>query len=214
MEYFIIFERSFLFYILIAVLYRIMGKREVAELSIMDLIVSIFIAQIASISIEKYNESIFYSLVPIAVLVGIQIISSLLELKNVKARKLIDGKSSVIINKGKINFKEMSKQRYNIEDLLIELRQKGIKSLEEVDYAILETSGRLSIFEKRRDKTRSYPLPIIVDGRIQEDTLIQLGKTKDWLKKELKKEKVEYEDIFYAFYKNKNLFIIKREIIK
>lgn len=213
MKYFIIFERSLLFYILIAVLYRIMGKREVAELSIMDLIVSIFIAQIASIAIEKYDESIFYSLIPISVLVVIQIASSYLELKSTKARNLIDGSSSVIINRGKINFKEMLKQRYNIDDLLIQLREKGIKSIEEVDYAVLETSGKLSIFKKNEDKDRTYPLPVIVDGVIQEDTLIQIGKTEEWLRKELKIEEVGPEDIFYAFYKNKNLFVIKREII-
>ena len=118
MKYLIIFGRSFFFYILIGVLYRIMGKREVAELSIMDLVVSIFIAQIASIAIENYDKSIFMSIVPIAVLVTMQVISSILELKSHKARELIDGKNSVIINKGKINFEEMTKQRYNLEDLL------------------------------------------------------------------------------------------------
>ena len=214
MKYLIIFGRSFFFYILIGVLYRIMGKREVAELSIMDLVVSIFIAQIASIAIENYDKSIFMSIVPIAVLVTMQVISSILELKSHKARELIDGKNSVIINKGKINFEEMTKQRYNLEDLLSQLREQGIKSLEEVDYAILETSGELSIFKKCDDSTRTYPLPVIVDGRVQEETLIQIGKSNKWLEDELDKDNLKAEDIFYAFYKSKNLFLIKRENIK
>ena len=191
-----------------------MGKREVAELSIMDLVVSIFIAQIASIAIENYDKSIFMSIVPIAVLVTMQVISSILELKSHKARELIDGKNSVIINKGKINFEEMTKQRYNLEDLLSQLREQGIKSLEEVDYAILETSGELSIFKKCDDSTRTYPLPVIVDGRVQEETLIQIGKSNKWLEDELDKDNLKAEDIFYAFYKSKNLFLIKRENIK
>lgn len=214
MEYLIILFRSTMFYVLIATLYRLMGKREVAELSIMDLVVSIFIAQIASIAIENYDKSIFYSLIPIAILVSLQIITSLLELKSNKAREIIDGKISIIINKGKINFEEMAKQRYNLDDLLVELRKQQIKSLEEVDYAILETNGDLSIFKLKDDTTRTFPLPVIVDGKTQEETLLQIGKSINWLDQELKKDNLKEEDIFYAFYKNKNLFIIKQENIK
>ncbi len=213
MEYLIIFGRSFFFYILIAVLYRLMGKREVGELSIMDLIVSIFIAQIASIAIENFKESIFRSIIPIAVLVFIQIISSRLQLKSSKAKEIIDGSSSVIISKGKINFDEMERQRYNIDDLLVQLRAQSVKSIEEVDYAILETSGKLSIFKKADDQNRLYPLPVIVDGKVQDDTLVAINKTTQWLEEQIRLEHASVEDIFYAFYKNKNLFIIKKENI-
>ena len=214
MKYFIIFERSFLYYVLIAILYRIMGKREVGELSIMDLIVSIFIAQIASIAIENYKNSIFNSLIPIGVLVILQILSSKLEIKSHKANVLLDGNNSVIIKNGKVNFLEMNKQRYNIEDLLTQLREQGVKSIEEVDYAILETSGKLSVFKKKDDPTSAYPLPVIIDGEIQIDTLIEIGKSKEWLEKELQKDNLTVKDIFYAFYKSKNLFLIKQKDIK
>lgn len=214
MQYLIILFRSTMFFVLIATLFRLMGKRQVAELSIMDLVVSIFMAQIASIAIENYDESILHSLIPIATLVALQLLTSFLELKSNKARKIIDGKISLIINKGKIDFEEMAKQRYNLDDLLVELRSKEIKSIEEVDYAILETNGDLSIFKLQDDNTRTYPLPVIIDGKLQEDTLIQIGKSNTWLKEELEKDNLEIEEIFYAFYKNKNLFIIKQENIK
>ncbi len=214
MDYITIFGRSLFFYVLIVFLYRIMGKREVGELSIMDLIVSFFIAQLASISIENFDKPILRSLIPIGILVSLQVLSSIIELKSAKAKDVIDGNISVIINKGKVNFLEMSKQRYNLDDLLSQLREQGIKSLEEVDYAVLETSGKLSIFKLQDDTTRTYPLPVIVDGKLQKDTLTQIGKSINWLKKELMQEKCSIEDIFYAFYKNKNLFIIKRENIK
>ena len=180
----------------------------------MDLIVSIFIAQISSIAIENYDKSIFYSLVPITVLVLFQMITGYLELKSIKAREIIDGKISVIIDKGKINFDEMEKQRYNLDDLLVHLRSQGIKSIDEVDYAILETNGDLSIFKLADDQERTYPLPVIVDGKIQEKTLIQIGKSTKWLESELEKDNISTEDIFYAFYKSKNLFLIKKENIK
>lgn len=214
MSYLIIFIRSTFFYVLIAVLYRLMGKREVGELSIMDLVVSIFIAQIASIGIENYDKSIFHSLVPIAVLVTLQIISSFVEMKSEKLRKVIDGDISIIINKGKINFDELERQRYNLDDLLVELRSQSIKSIEEVDYAILETNGDLSIFKKSDDTSRTYPLPVILDGIVQEDTLLQIGKSSNWLEKELNKDNMKIEDIFYAFYKNNNLFLIEKDNIK
>ena len=153
------------------------------------------------------------SLIPMMAIVILQIVISKVSLKNSKVRTLIDGDPSVIINRGKINFKEMLNQRYNLDDLLVQLRSKGIKSIEEVDYAILETSGKLSVFKKDEDTTRTYPLPVIIDGVLQEDVLIQINKDKKWLKKTLKEQNYILEDIFYGFYKNKKLFLIKKDII-
>lgn len=214
MEYFIVLGKTLLFYFIITLIYRIMGKREVGELSIMDFIVSIFIAELAAISIDKYKQSIFMTLIPMAVLVLLQIGISRISLKSSKIRSTIDGDPSVIINRGKVNFKEMLKQRYNLDDLLVQLRSKSIKSIEEVDYAILETSGKLSVFKKEDDKTRSYPLPVIIDGEIQEDVLCQIGESREWLDKALNKEEYDLEDVFYGFYKNRKLFLIRKDVIK
>ena len=214
MKYLLVFGKSLFFYLLITVVYRIMGKREIGELSIMDFIVSIFIAELAAISIENYNDNMFLSIIPIAVLVVLQIFSAKLSLKSENVRILIDGNPSVIINRGKVNFEEMLKQRYNLDDLLTQLRAKSIKSIEEVDYAILETSGKLSIFKREDDKNHTYPLPVIIDGKIQEDVLIQIGKDKKWIEESLKKEEYLLEDIFYGFYRNKRLFLIRNENIK
>ena len=118
MDYWIVIYRTILFYAVITVIYRIMGKREVGQLGIVDLIVSILIAELAAISIDNREESIWLSLLPILCLVGIQIILAYISLKSSKVRNLFDGNPSVIINRGIINFKEMVKQRYNIDDLL------------------------------------------------------------------------------------------------
>lgn len=211
MDYLIVLERTILFYIIITVLYRFMGKREVGQLGIVDLIVSILIAELAAISIDNRTESIFLSIIPIVVLVLIQMGMAYYSLKNQKVRDAFDGTPSVMINRGKINFKEMVKQRYNIDDLLTQLREQHIKSIEEVDYAILETSGKLSVFKKKDNRFGDYPLPLILDGKIQEDTLKQIQKNEKWLQKTLTEEKVNIEEIFYAFYQEKNIFIIKKE---
>jgi len=213
MRYIIVVWRCFFFYTLIAASYRIMGKREMGELSVMDFIVSIFLGEIVAISIENYDKSMLLSLFPILFLVSLEIFISHLSMKNKKARIMIEGKPSIIISRGKVNFKEMKKQRYNIDDLLSQLRSNSIKTIEEVDYAILETNGKLSIFKREDDPNREYPLPLIIDGKIEEDVLYQIHKSKDWLEKELMKKRIRQKDIFYGFYKNNNLYIIENSTI-
>lgn len=207
MKYFIILYRSVFFYFLVTILYRIMGKREIGELSIMDFIVSLFIAELVAISIENYKQSILMSLIPVLSLAIIQIVLSYISVKNKKIRDILDGNPSVIIENGKVNFKEMKKQRYNIEDLLMQLRDNSIKSISEIDYAVLETNGKLSIFKK--DNNNDYPLPLILNGIVDTNTLRKIKKDERWLDDELEKKNVSREDIFYCFYENNNLYVIE-----
>ena len=204
--------RTLLFYVVIALVYRFMGKREVGELSIMDFIVSLLITELAAIAIDKYKSNLLITIIPIMALVIVQIVIAKISLKSQDIRESIEGKPSVIINRGKINFKEMLSQRYNLDDLLTQLREQSVKSIEDVDYAILEISGKLSIFQKCSDK--NYPLPVIIDGKIDEETLVQIKKDESWINKVLNYKSFKLEDVFYAFYRNNNLFIIKKENIK
>lgn len=213
MEFFIVFLRSVFFYFFIFLIYRIMGKREVGQLGIIDLIVSILIAELAVISIENYDKSLWYSLIPIITLSVIQIVLAFISLNMPKFRNFIDGKPSVIINDGKINYKEMIKQKYNLDDLLVQIREKGNKSIEEIEYAVLENNGTLSVFPKEKEKS-PFPLAIILDGEVQEEVLRQIKKDKFWLYKILDEKKIELDDVFYGFYKNKNIFIIRNDDLK
>ena len=206
----LIFTRTIFFYFLIFIVYRIMGKREVGQLGIIDLIVSILIAELVVISIENYDNNIMYSIIPILTLSILQVSLALLSLKLPKFRIFLDGNPSVIIKNGKVNYKEMIKQKYNLDDLMVQLREKGNRTIEEIEYAILENNGTLSIFTKSKKKT-PLPLPIILDSHIQNDTLKQLNKNKEWLYKVLKQKNIKLEDIFYAFYKDNNIFIIKKD---
>ena len=209
MDYVIIFFRTVFFYFFIILIYRIMGKREVGQLGIIDLIVSILMAELAMISIEGYDKSIFYSILPIATLTILQTILAYFSIKKPKFRNFLDGNPSIIIKEGHINYKEMLKQRYSLDDLLVQIRDKGFKSLEEVEYAILENNGSLSVFGYA-NKNKYLPLPIILDGKVQKDTLKYLDKDEEWIDNILTKKDVKLENIFYAFYKDKNIFIIKQ----
>ncbi len=209
MNYIIVLLKTFFFYWIIVISYRFMGKREVGELGIIDLIVSVLIAELAAISIENYKDNIFLTFFPIILLVILQIVIAKVSLKSDKVRTILDGNSSMIIDNGKLNYKEMIKQRYNLEDLLTQLRARNVKCLDEVEYAILETSGKLSVFLKNAKNSGSYPLPLILDGKIQEATMKHLKKKDTWLKDLLQAKKVNLDDVFYAFYKDNQLFIIK-----
>ena len=202
--------KTLILYSFIVVVYRIMGKKEVGKLSIIDLIVSILIAELAAISIEETDRSILTSIIPIVVLVTIQLVISYISLKNVKVRKIIDGNPTVIIKDGQLNFKEMTKLRYTLDDLFAQLREQGIKSIEEVNYAVLENNGKLSVFETSKD----YPLPIIVDGNIDYLVLQDLKKDEKWVNKILEEHDILLKNVFYAFYTKKKTYIIKKSDIE
>ena len=129
--------KTLVLYVYIAICYRIMGKKEVGQLGIIDLIVSILIAELAAMSIEEIDRSIFVSLIPIAILVILQISLSYLALKSNAFRKFIDGSPQVIINKGKVDFKQMQKIRYSLDDLISQLREQGVKNINDVNYQCL-----------------------------------------------------------------------------
>ena len=213
MDYFIVFLRTIFFYFVIFVIYRIMGKREVGQLGIIDLIVSILIAELVVISIENYKDSVWYSLVPIITLTVLQVILALITMNAPKIRNFLDGNPSVIIKNGILNYKEMVKQKYNLDDLLVQLREKGYRSIEEIEYAILENNGSLSVFPSSKNKT-PFPFPIIIDGEIQEETVKNLHKNNNWVINMLKKKEINISDVFYAFYKDKSIFIIKNSDLK
>lgn len=203
--YFSIIIKTLLLYFFIIFVYRLMGKKEVGQLSVVDLIVSILIAELVALAISS-NKSIFMSIVPITILVFVQIFISYITLKNEKIRNIIEGKPIVIIKNGKLNFTEMSKLRYSLDDLIMQLRLQGINSIENVKYAVLENNGQLSIFPNEDD----YPLPLILDGIIDYKVLKEINKDYNWILNLLKKKKISLDEIFYAFYTNDKLFVIKK----
>lgn len=203
--------RTVFFYFFIIFIFRVMGKREIGELSIQDFVVSMLIAEIGALSIEKFNESIFITFVPIVILCLLEVLMGKLFLKTEKIKNIIDGKPVLIINKGKINYKEMKRQRYSLDDLLLELRNREIKNINDVEYAILENNGNLNIFKYEVVKDNYYPFPLVIDGVIQYDTLDNINKSDEWLIKYLNKREIFLDEIFYAFYKDNKIYIISHD---
>ncbi|MGM0921019.1 MAG: DUF421 domain-containing protein [Bacillota bacterium] len=186
-EAIIIMARTIFLYVMIVIIFRLMGKREIGELSILDLVVFLMIAEMGVMAIENTDDPLIHTVIPMFLLLGIQISLAYLSLKNLKLRKLLDGKPTIIIDRGKINEHAMKTQRYNFDDLLIQLREKDINDISEVDFAILEPSGKLSVIKKEHDNERQeLQLPLIIDGLIQEENLFRIGKTNLWLRQQLR----------------------------
>lgn len=203
--------RTVFFYFIVVIAYRIMGKREISQLQVIDLIISILMAELIAISIENMEDPIYLALIPIAVLVIIEVLLAKVSIKSKKFSDIMSGKPSLIIVNGKLNFKELIKNRYTIDNLLLELRQKSIKSISDVEYAFLEPNGKLSIFKYNLLKIKSdYPMPLIIDGMIQLETLKYISKNKVWLMNIIKMRGYKLEEVFYSFYKNNRVYIIKK----
>lgn len=211
-EYFILIGKCFIFYFVIIFALRIMGKREVGELSIFDIVIYLVMSELLALSISDAEESILKSLVPIFTLAFLQILLSVILLKSKKTRDMIDGKNVIIIHNGHINQSIMKKERYSIDDLMTSLRDKDYSSPDEIAFAILETSGHLSLIPKTKCKVK-HPSPIINDGMINKKALDDLGFDEEWLQEGLAKEGVDdYHDVFLCMYQKDGLFVIKKEL--
>ncbi|OEH84567.1 hypothetical protein BHU72_08650 [Desulfuribacillus stibiiarsenatis] len=148
-------SRTLFIYFFILVVMRVMGKRELAKLSIFDLVVFIMIAELAAVAIEDVSKPLLQMLSPIILVMALQIVISYVSLKQISFRNMIEGKPVMIIENGKINDKEMQKQRYDINDLLLQLHEQKVKNVGDVEFAILETSGKLTVFTKESNSKQS-----------------------------------------------------------
>lgn len=197
-EYLIIFSRTIFLYLLVLLVFRLMGKRELGELSILDVAVYLLIAEVAAIALDNYEQSFFKSILPILILFAIQYLNAIFILKNKRVRDVIDGDPSIIVRDGVILEHEMRKQRYNLDDLFQQLREQGVGSIQNIAFAFLEQSGKLSVYLKEDPK---FILPLIVDGYLDTKHLRLINKTEQWLEDELRQQGIySAKQVFYCCY--------------
>lgn len=206
-NYLIIIFRTILGYAFLFLMMKIMGKREIGQLSLFDLIIALSIADIMVIGIDDYQENVIYSFLPMLIVALSQKVIALISLKFATARKFIDGMQSYIIINSKVNLKEMKKQRYNMDDLYAQLREEGIKAIDEVDFAILEASGKLSVFKKTNPINASFP--VIVSGKIDEIGLKITNHNQKWITMQLKEQNIKLENVLGASIIDNKLQVVK-----
>jgi len=206
-QFLFIVPKTLFFYLVLVVVMKVMGKREVGQLSIFDMAVFFIISDMFSLSIDGGLKLIFKTSIATITIVSMQLLTAKLILKYNKLRNVVDGTASIIINNGIVNQKEMKKQNYNIDDLFTQLRIKDIKNIEEIRFAILETSGNLSII--RKSDNILFPYPFIKDGKIDYDALKLYKKDEEWLYGMI--SNVSVSDIFIAFLEKDRMYIVRKE---
>lgn len=197
-EYLAIGLKTMLFLSIILIIIRIMGKRELGQLNVFDIIISFMISEIFSNAIADPNSNIILALLPIFIIFVVQISISFIVLHSKKIRDFIESKPALIIENGKINYDEMKKQRYNTSDLLQQIHQQGIDDILSINFAILENNGSLSVI-KKKDSILLHPFPLITDGKIDFQVLDKLNWNKKMLVKKIESINHTIEETFMAF---------------
>ncbi|MBX5437112.1 MAG: DUF421 domain-containing protein [Alicyclobacillaceae bacterium] len=189
---------------------RVMGKREIGQLSIFDFVVSIMIAELSTLPMEDTDVPLYRSFLAIGLLVVLQTLVALLQLHSHRFRHIVEGEPEVLVEHGRIKEQNLRKTRYSMHDLLMQIREQGIASVADVEFAILETSGKLSVFprtERRpltledvglRGQPHAIPMPLVIDGEPVAKTLRELGRDTAWLEAELNRRGYRLTEVFYA----------------
>ena len=197
------FLRTVLLYLILIAAIRFLGKRQLGQMEPSEVVVTMVVADLASISMQDQSVPIMTSLIPIAAVLVMELLLSALTLRSVFFRKLLCGKPVILIENGKFDQVNMKKARITLEELISQLREKDILDIASVQYAILETGGNLSVFPfpDQRPATaqeagivtqnQSLPITLISDGRLYPDDLKRAGKDRRWLDKILKQHKAD-----------------------
>ncbi|MGE5389525.1 MAG: DUF421 domain-containing protein [Deltaproteobacteria bacterium] len=203
--------RTLILYATVVIFLRIMGKRQIGQLQPYELVVIIMISELGAIPMQNTGIPIIYGLIPIFVLFAAEVALSYIALKSERARGVICGKPSILIANSRINEEEMRRLRYNINDLLEQLRIKDVTNISDVEYAILETGGQLSVILKSQKRPvepadlgiatgyEGLSTTLVVDGHVIHENLKKVFLSMDWLKAELGKYGVQkFSDVFFA----------------
>lgn len=203
-----IFLRTVIIYVILIGTMRILGKRQLGELEISELITTILLSEIASLPITSQDTPILHAIIPLITIVAFEVTSAVLLTKFPTLKNFISSRPSVLINKGKIDQRELLKNRISNEELISELRLKNVTDLDSVEYAILEQNGLLSVIPKAKfQQLTAKQLNIkaeecgimhiiISNGKWNEYNLKMLDKNKLVIENYLKKQQVEYKDVF------------------
>lgn len=219
----ITFIRAIILYIVVLVVMRLMGKREIGQLQPFELAISIMIADLASVPMSELGIPLTNGIVPILALLVMYMIISILNMKSVNFRKIMSGKPAILIYRGKIVEKALRKESITINELQERLRVDNIFNLGDVEYAILETNGELTVIQKPEKRTltpqdlnispeyEGIPYDLVVEGKVMHENLKSIGKDEIWLEKQLKKFDAKIENTLVATIDGKGQFFCQKK---
>lgn len=202
----VVFVRALILYFIVVVVMRIMGKRQIGQLQPFELVIAIMISELAAVPMQNTGIPLLNGIIPILTLLIAQLVMSFLSMKSLRARAVICGKPAILIEKGRIMEKTLRRELYTLNDLLEQLRIKNYSNIADVEYAILETNGQLSIIPKSQKRPvnpedlniktdyEGISIDLVIDGRILSENLKKAGKDKLWLTRELRKQHFDNAD--------------------
>ena len=188
----VVFIRSIILYVAVLISLRVMGKGEIAEMNCFDLVITLLIAEVASTPMENNDIPLLYGIASLIGLVFIQTVISVISLKFRSISRFVSGKPSILINKGKIDYKILKKEKITIDELLEQLRIQGYFNIKYVQYALLETDGNLSVVPTTNYNStpsveyKHMPISLIQDGKIIKESLKSIQEDETWLNNILK----------------------------
>lgn len=210
MKYIELIQTAFLSYFIMLIVLRILGKKELSQLTLLDFIVFLMMSELMTISIDDDQMTLLHSLCAVLTIVFTDKICSYFSLKNKNIKKLLEGQPCYLIFQGQLNQEKLRALNYSVNDLCHHLRESGVGSLSDVAFAILETDGQLSVI-KKNECHYQIPDTMISDGEINEDVLFLLKKDKQWLIDLLKKEGIDdYHTLLYCTLEKEGLYYIKK----
>lgn len=221
----LVFVRTVIIYVLVLIVMRFMGKREIGQMQPFELVISIMIADLAATPMAEIGIPILYGIIPIFGLLIMHVIISVLNLKSIKMREIICGKPRILIYRGKIDEQALIKENFTINELQERLRVNNINNLGDVEFAILETSGQISVVpkpEKRALKPEDFNMKVnyegiaydlVIDGKVMNDNLKKIGKDYNWLNKEVSKFGMKPEEALVVVLNgDQTIFCQKKEV--
>jgi len=204
--------RTLIIYALLLCAMKIMGKRQIGELEISDLVTTLMLSELAVTPISDNNTPLLYAVVPILILISFEIITTFISTKSNILKKLMIANPSYIIEKGRLRQNELTKARMSINEFIGELRLKDIGDIKNVNYAILESNGQMSVFPKTNELNTDIAHSIVIDGQICSKSLNILGFDEAWLNKKLNEYNCPLNDVFlFTVDDNQNENFIRRE---
>ena len=219
-----IFLRTIIIYFILTIIMRVMGKRQLGELDVGELVITIILSEIATNPITNPDRSMLEAIIPMATLASLEILTSALILKAPFFKSLLSSKPAILVARGVIDFNVMKKVRISLEELVSQVRQNGIYDLNEVDYAILEENGKMSVIPKNANRQpdksdlkvycpdNGIMHLVISDGSINSHGLTTIKKDRTWLKTTLKKLEIDPKDVFCMTVDDSGkIFIQKRD---
>lgn len=204
-----IVTRTLIIYVMLTFSLKVMGKRQLGELNVSELVSTLLISEIAAIPIADPDIPMFNAIIPLFLILSLEIILSTIKNKSEKFKVTFEGKPSYIIYKGRLLQDELSKNRISINELLSELRCQGVGDIQEVEYATIEPNGSLSVIKKSENNMAH---PLIIDGKVLTGALKKANKDELWIKENLEDLNISQDEIFLlTISDNEKINIIKRD---